>query len=93
MSHQHSIARELINKQIAPEEERVYMTWMAARPADEVKAKREYGAAVAQKWLQVGERALSRSMSRSDAIPQVRRSRPFDFGGNPVPRHRRPDLA
>jgi DNA-binding transcriptional MerR regulator len=121
MSNQHTIARELINEQITPDEERAYMTWMAARPAGEVKAMQEYGAAVrvlfrslqdlrerkvdpadpevqalivqwnqlalryglrkfmttllewnpavAQKWLQVGERALSRSMASQQAAP------------------------
>jgi DNA-binding transcriptional MerR regulator len=121
MSSQHAIARELINQQITPDEERAYMTWMAARPLEEVKAMQEYGAAVrvlfrslqdlrerkvdpadpetqalivqwnqlavryglrkflttllewnpavAQKWLQVGERALSRSMASQQATP------------------------
>jgi DNA-binding transcriptional MerR regulator len=115
MGNHHTIARELINEDISPDEERAYMTWMAARPPDEIKAMREYGAAVrvlfrslqslrdrkcepstpeaqslitewnalavrhglrrhmatliewnpvvAQKWLQVGERALSRSLA------------------------------
>jgi DNA-binding transcriptional MerR regulator len=110
-----AVARELINEEISPDEERAYMTWMAARPPDEIKAIREYGAAVrvlfrtlqelrdrkcepaapeaqslitawnalavrhglrehmvtliewnpvvARKWLQVGERALSRSIA------------------------------
>jgi DNA-binding transcriptional MerR regulator len=39
---------ELINEQITPDEERAYMIWMAARPAGEVKAMQEYGAAVPQ---------------------------------------------
>ena len=121
MGNQHAIARELINEQITPEEERAYMTWMGARPAGEIKAMQEYGAemrvlfrslqdlrertvspadpaaqalivqwnqlavryglrqfmttllewnpAVAQKWLQVGERALSRSMASQQAAP------------------------
>ena len=121
MSHQHSIARELINQQITPDEERAYMTWMAARPAGEVKAMQEYGVAVrvlfralqdlrekkvdpagteaqalivewnqlavrhelrrfmttllewnpavGQKWLQVGERAMSRSMASQQSAP------------------------
>ena len=121
MSNQHAIARELINEQITPAEERAYMTWMAARPAEEVKAMQEYGAAVrvlfsslqdlrhrsvdpadaqaqalivqwnqlalryglrkfmtsllewnpavAQKWLQVGERALSRSITPQQTAP------------------------
>jgi MerR family transcriptional regulator, thiopeptide resistance regulator len=116
-NHQ-AIVRELINDQITPQEERAYMTWMAARPPDEIKAMQEYGAAtrplfrslqdlrekgiepaapeaqalitewntltvryglrqvmttllewnpaVAQKWLQVGERALSLSMAWPD---------------------------
>jgi DNA-binding transcriptional MerR regulator len=120
MSNQHTITRELINEQITPDEERAYMTWMAARPAD-VKAMQEYGAAmrvlfrslqdlrerkvdpadpeaqalivqwnqlavryglrkfmttllewnpaVAQKWLQVGERAMSRSIASQQAAP------------------------
>ena len=115
MGNHHSIARELINEEISPDEERAYMTWTAARPPDEIKAIQEYGAAVrvlfrslqdlrkkkcdpaapeaqslitewnalavrhglrrhmatliewnpvvAQKWLQVGERALSRSIA------------------------------
>jgi len=118
MGNQHTIARELINEQITPDEERAYMTWMAARPA-EAEAMQEYGAAVrilfrslqdlrerkvdpadpeaqalinqwnqlavryglrkfmttllewsaavAQKWLQVGERALSRSIASQEA--------------------------
>ncbi len=122
MSNQHAIARELINEKITPDEERAYMTWVAARPSDEVKAMQEYGAAVrvlfrslqdlrekkadpaapevqalivqwnelalryglrnfmasllewnpsvAQKWLEVGERALSRSMSSEQAAPE-----------------------
>jgi len=121
MGNQHAIVRELINEQITPGEERAYMTWMAARPAEEVKAMQEYGAAVrvlfrslqdlrerkvdpadpeaqaliaqwnqlalryglrqfmttllewnpavAQKWLQVGERAMSRSMASQQAAP------------------------
>ena len=120
MGNQHAIARELINEQIAPDEERAYMTWMAARPSGEVKAMQEYGAAVhvlfrslqdlrerkvdpadpevqalitqwaelalryglrkfmttllewnptvAQKFLQVGERALSRSMASQQTV-------------------------
>lgn len=115
MGNHRAIARELINEQISPDEERAYMTWMAARPPDEIKAMQEYGAAVrvlfrslqdlrerkcepaapeaqslitewnalavryglrqymatliewnpvvAQKWLQVGERTLSRSIA------------------------------
>jgi DNA-binding transcriptional MerR regulator len=121
MGNHQAITRELINKQITPEEERAYMTWMAARPPDELKAMQEYGAgvrvvfrslqdlrekkcepaapeaqslitewnalavryrlrefmatliewnpAVAQKWLQVGERALSLSMASQEAAP------------------------
>jgi DNA-binding transcriptional MerR regulator len=46
MGNQHAIARELINEQITPEEERAYMTWMGARPAGEIKAMQEYGAEV-----------------------------------------------
>jgi MerR family transcriptional regulator, thiopeptide resistance regulator len=121
MGNHHAIARDLINEQIAPDEERAYMTWMAARPPDEIKAMQEYGAAVrvlfrslqdlrernveptapeaqtlvtewnalavryglrhfmttllewnpsiAQKWLQVGERAMSRSMASQQAPP------------------------
>ena len=121
MGSHHAIARELINKQITPEEERAYMNWVAARPADEIKAMQEYGAAVrglfrslqdlrekkcepaapeaqslitewnaiavrygmrkfmatliewnpavAQKWLQVGERALSLSTASQEATP------------------------
>jgi MerR family transcriptional regulator, thiopeptide resistance regulator len=119
MGNHHAIARELINEQITPHEERAYMTWVAARPPDEIKAMQEYGAAVrvlfrslqdirdeeikpaapeaqaiitewnvlavryglrqfmttllewnpavAQKWLQVGERALSLSMTSQKA--------------------------
>src|ERR1700743_2670931 len=115
MGNHNEIPRELISQQITPSEERAYMTWMAARPPDEIKAMQEYGAAVrvvfrslqdlrtkksehfalesqalitewnslavryglrefmttliewnptvAQKWLQVGERALSLSMA------------------------------
>jgi len=115
MRNHRAIARELINEEISPDEERAYMTWMAARPPEEIKAMQEYGAAVrvlfrslqalrdngcdpaapeaqslitewnalavrhglrlqmakliewnpavAQKWLQVGERALSRSIA------------------------------
>jgi DNA-binding transcriptional MerR regulator len=121
MGNHHAIARELINEQIAPDEERAYMTWVAARPPDEIKAMQEYGAAVrvvfrslqdlreknieptapeaqtliaewnalavryrlrhfmttllewnpavAQKWLQVGERSMSRSMASQQAAP------------------------
>jgi len=116
-----AIARKLINEQITPQEETTYMTWMAARSPDEIKAMQEYGAAmralfrslqdlrekliepaapeaqalitewnalavryglrqflttllewnpvVAQKWLQVGERALSLSMASQEAAP------------------------
>jgi hypothetical protein len=115
MANHRAIARELINEQISPDEERAYMTWMAARPPAEIKAMQDYGAAVrvlfrslqdlrekkcepaapeaqslitewnglavryglrqymttliewnpvvAQKWLRVGERALSRSIA------------------------------
>lgn len=122
MGNHHSIARELINERITPDEERAYMTWMAARRPDEIKAMQEYGAAVrvlfrslqdlrekkcepsapeaqslitewnalavryglrqfmatliewdpaiAQKWLQVGERALSLSIASHEATPQ-----------------------
>jgi DNA-binding transcriptional MerR regulator len=115
MRNHRAMARELINEQISPDEERAYLTWMSARPADEIKAMQDYGAAVrvlfrslqdlrekkcepaapevqslitewnalavryglrkhmatllewnpavAQKWLQVGERALSRSIA------------------------------
>ena len=121
MGSQHAIARELINEQITPDEERAYMTWMAARPAEEVKGMQEYGAAVcvlfrslqdlrqrqvdpadpevqtlivewnqlavrhglrkfmttllewnptvAQKWMQVGERAMARSMAPQQTTP------------------------
>jgi DNA-binding transcriptional MerR regulator len=121
MGNHHAITRDLINEQIAPDEERAYMTWMAARPPDEIKAMQEYGAAVrvlfrslqdlreknvqptapetqtlitewnalavryglrqfmttllewnpavGQKWLQVGERAMSRSMASQQAAP------------------------
>ena len=114
MGH-HAIARELINKEITPQEERAYMTWAAARPPDEIAAMQAYGAAVkplfrslqdlrektveptssevqalivdwntiagrcglrnfmatllewnpvvARKWIEVGERAMSRSMT------------------------------
>jgi len=120
MGNQHAIARELINQHITPDEERAYMTWMAARP-EEVKSMQEYGAAVrmlfralqtlrergvdpadpqvqalivqwnelavrhdlrkfmttllewnsavAQKWLQVGERTLSRSLTSEQSPP------------------------
>jgi DNA-binding transcriptional MerR regulator len=122
MGNHHSIARELINQQITPNEERAYMTWMAARPPDEIKAMQEYGAAVrvvfrslqdlrekkcepaapeaqslitewntlavryglrqfmatliewnpavAQKWLHVGESALSLSITSHEAEPE-----------------------
>lgn len=46
MSSHYAITRELINERLSPEEERAYMTWMAARPPDELKALREYSAAV-----------------------------------------------
>lgn len=121
MGNHHAIARELINEQLTPHEERAFMTWVATRPPDETKAMREYGAAVrvvfrslqdlrekkvepaapeaqslitewnalavryglrqfmatliewnpavAQKWLQVGERALSLSMASQQAAP------------------------
>jgi MerR family transcriptional regulator, thiopeptide resistance regulator len=115
MGNHHAIVRELINEQITPQEERAYMSWVAARPPDEIKAMQEYrtavqavfrslqdlrekklqptapeaqaliiewnalavrcglrqfmatllewNPAVAQKWLQVGERALALSTS------------------------------
>lgn len=121
MGNHHAIARELINEQITPQEERAYMTWIASRPGDEIKAMQEYGAAmrilfrslqelrekkvdpaapevqslitewnalavryglrqfmatliewnpaVAQKWLQVGERTMSRSVASQNAAP------------------------
>jgi DNA-binding transcriptional MerR regulator len=121
MSNHHAIHRELINEQLTPNEERAYMTWVAARPPDEIKAMQEYSAAVrvlfrslqdlrekriepaapevqdlitewnalavryrlrqfmttllewnppvGQKWLQVSERALSRSMASQQAAP------------------------
>jgi hypothetical protein len=121
MGNHHAIARDLINEQIGPDEERTYMTWMAARPPEEIKAMQEYGAAVpvlfrslqdlrernveptapeaqkvitewnalavrcrlrhfmttllewnsviGQKWLQVGERAMSRSMASQQGAP------------------------
>jgi hypothetical protein len=121
MGNHHAIARELINEQITPQEERAYMTWVSARSPDEIKAMQEYGAAVpvlfrslqdlrekkcepgapeaqalitewnalavryglrqymatllewnpavAQKWLQVGERSLSRSMASQAGAP------------------------
>jgi MerR family transcriptional regulator, thiopeptide resistance regulator len=120
-SQHHAIFRELVNKKVTPNEERAYMTWVAARPSEEVKAMQEYGTAVrvlfrslqdlrekktdpanpevqaiivqwneiavrcglrkfmaemlewnpsvAQKWLDVGERALSRSVSSQPAAP------------------------
>lgn len=37
------IVRELINEKIAPEEERAFLNWMAARPADDLKAAQEFG--------------------------------------------------
>jgi hypothetical protein len=46
MGAHHAIARELINQQITPQEERAYMTWMAARPPREIRAMQEYGAAM-----------------------------------------------
>jgi DNA-binding transcriptional MerR regulator len=46
MGNHHAIARDLINEQITPHEERAYMTWLAKRPPDETKAMQEYGAAV-----------------------------------------------
>src|SRR5579863_2644529 len=46
MGNHHAIARKLINEEISADEERAYMTWMAARPPDEIKAMQEYGAAV-----------------------------------------------
>jgi MerR family transcriptional regulator, thiopeptide resistance regulator len=121
MGNHHATARELINKQLTPQEERAYMTWVATRPAGEIKAMQEYGAAVrglfrslqdlrerkveppapetqalitewnalavryglrefmaallewnpaaAQKWLQVGERALSLSIGSQQGAP------------------------
>ena len=119
MGNHREIVRELINEQITPEEERAYMTWAAARPAEEVQAMQEYSTAVralfhslqqlreqgskpdapevqslitewnalavrhglrqfmatllewnplvAQKWLQVGERAISISSAQQNA--------------------------
>jgi DNA-binding transcriptional MerR regulator len=46
MGNHHAITRELINERISPNEERAYLTWMAARPSDEIEALREYSAAV-----------------------------------------------
>ena len=121
MGNHHAIARDLINEQITPHEERAYMTWLAKRPPDETKAMQEYGAAVrvvfrslqdlrekkvepaapeaqslltewnalairhglrqfmatllewnpaiAQKWLQVGERTLSLTIASQQAAP------------------------
>jgi MerR family transcriptional regulator, thiopeptide resistance regulator len=48
MGNHQAIVRELINEQIAPQEERAYLTWVAGRPPAEVKAMQEYGAAVQQ---------------------------------------------
>jgi len=121
MGNHHAIARELINERITPQEERAYITWVSARPPEEIKAMQEYGAAVrvlfrslqdlrekkyepaapevqslitewnalavryglrqfmttsiewnppiAQKWLQVGEHALSLSVASQEAAP------------------------
>jgi DNA-binding transcriptional MerR regulator len=121
MGTHHAIARELINQQITPQEERAYMTWITARPPREIKAMQEYGAAmrtlfrslqdlrekriepaspdvqalitewnslavryglrkfmttliewnpaVAQKWLQVGERVASLSTASQQVAP------------------------
>jgi DNA-binding transcriptional MerR regulator len=49
MENQHAlfqVVREQINETITPEEERAVMTWMAARPADEMKAIHEASPAV-----------------------------------------------
>jgi len=119
MGNHQAVVRELINERITPDEERAYMSWMATRPLDEVKAMQEYGAAVhvlfhslqelrknkvepdapetqalinewnalavryrlrgfmttllewnpavAQKWLQLGESAISRSLAPQQA--------------------------
>jgi DNA-binding transcriptional MerR regulator len=121
MGNHHAIVRELINEQITPNEERAYMSWMATRPPDEIKAMQEYRTAVqavfrslqdlrerkieptapevqaliiewnalavryglrqfmatllewnpvvAQKWLQVGERAVSLTTASQQAAP------------------------
>jgi len=49
-SHQ-AIARELINAEVTPDEERAYATWIAARPPGEIKAMQEYGAAMHDLFL------------------------------------------
>lgn len=46
MGNHRALVRELINEQITPGEERAYMTWMAGRPVEEVKAMQAYGAAM-----------------------------------------------
>ena len=46
MGNHQAIARELINEEITPQEERAYLTWAAARPPDEMASVRAYGAAV-----------------------------------------------
>jgi DNA-binding transcriptional MerR regulator len=73
MGNHHAIVRELINEQITPAEERAYMTWVAARTPDEIKAMQEYGAAV---------RVLFRSLQDlrekkiEPALPRLSRSSP-----------------
>ena len=39
------VVRELINENLTPEEERAVMTWVAARPPDDLKALRAFGKA------------------------------------------------
>ena len=46
MGNHHALARELINEEITPQEERAYMTWAASRPSDEMACVQAYGAAV-----------------------------------------------
>ena len=46
MGNHQAIARELINEEITPQEERAYMTWAASRPPDEIASIQAYGAAV-----------------------------------------------
>lgn len=55
MGNRRAITRELINEEISPQEERAYLTWMSARPADEIKAMQEYGVTVRALFLALQE--------------------------------------
>ncbi len=140
MGNHQALTRELINEQITPQEERAYMSWVAARAPAEIKAMQDYGAAVpplfralqvlresqvdpaaaeaqalitewnalavrcglrafmaallgwnpaiAQKWLQVGERAMSLRMAPQRAAADVGLWAYFGAAQEAAPWHR-----